>query len=43
MRAGTAADEKVVAFDHVVALLHLGGEQADIGDVVLRTGIRGSR
>ena len=37
--AGAAADMQVVAFDHVVALLDLGGEQADVGDVVLRAGM----
>src|SRR5205823_14782990 len=38
--AGTTANEHVVAFDYVVPGLDLGAEQADVGDVVLRAGIR---
>ena len=37
--AGAAADVQVVAFDHLFALLDLGGKQADVGDVMLCAGV----
>src|SRR5271156_3330142 len=41
IRAKTAAREQMIAFDGVVALTdrHLGGDQPDIADVMLRAGM----